>query len=56
MSFEVVAVWLVDKELKPIRSRPHSVLYICNECNAKNNNWTVQYKESIAEMTNVVSF
>jgi len=56
MSFEVVAVWLGDKELMPIRSRSHSVLYICNECDAKNNSWTIHYKESITGMTNIVSF
>ncbi len=52
----ILSVQLNGNEIKPIKTRSHSALYNCIDCIPTKNTWTIQYKESIDGMTNIVSF
>lgn len=56
MPLKVLSVKVNGTELKPVAEHVYSSLYVCDDCDADNTVWHVNYQEGVSGMTNVVSF
>lgn len=56
MHLKILQVTVDGIRLKPTAENNYSTLYMCENCNPKNSSWQIKYQESVAGMTNLVSF